>query len=82
MNVGAGRRRRRRCRRRRRHGGSVNDVIRMATARWWRRSFGHQIQIFQPIIHRDAVAVNDLEARRYPSTVSLPAHNSRNGKMK
>ena len=60
----------RRCRR---HGGSVNDVIMKATARWWRRSFGHQIQIFEPIIHRDAVAVNDLEARRYTPTVSLPA---------
>lgn len=56
---------------RRRDGGSVDDVV-MSTARWRRCSFRHQIQILQSIINRHAVAVNDLETRRYPSAVSLP----------
>lgn len=32
-------------RRRRRHGSAMDNVV-LATARWKRRPFGHQIQIF------------------------------------
>ena len=63
----------RRRRGRPRHGGPVNDVVTISSARWQHRSLGYQIQILEPIVYRDAVAVNDLEAWRYSSAMSLPA---------
>lgn len=56
----------------------VHDVVGQTSARWRRRALGHQLQILQSIIHRDAVAVNDLKARRDPAAMSLPASTERN----
>ena len=54
------------------HRGSMDNVVVSTSARWWHRSFRHQIQILQSIIYRDAVSMNDLETWRYASAVSLP----------